>query len=593
MPNATRFFVNNCTIFLFLLAWTLLGPAHLAAADEGPAKSVAVMPFEMHAPSSMAYLQDGLRDMLASRLAANGGAVIIEHGRVESLLQEPGKPLQQKDAVELARQLGADYIVTGSLTSLGGSMSLDARVIASDESFEPLNFYAAAAQENEVISAINQLSWDIAAKILGAVAPAARAPAKAAPSSAPAAEDDAMAAFKTEHPDKVYKNKIPAQATGLVSPIITPREGGAMQGFTKTQNLDFMLRGMDVGDIDGDGQFDLVMADRQKVSVYHLQNNRLVEFGSVEMPARSKIHVVSLGDLDNNGRAEIYISAADDYNPHSWAYEWDSSRLDMVLEDIPWYIRVLDIPGEGPVLAGQRGGQDSLVLAGIFRLMKNGSKVLPEERIAMPDYVNIFEFVLADVTGDGAKEIVAINRADRLYVVRPNGSVLWVSDEFYGGTSRYIGEAYEQVERVGIDVNSAPSSDVIGREDSGKRLYIPSRMIVMDVNGDGRDDVIVNKNLSVASRHVENYKRYKTSEIYAMTWNGIALSEIWQTKKIDGYIPDFQFLPLPGQGNRAKLFVGLVLSTGWTSSFTGGESTILMYDIELAGEKEAQEGTNN
>jgi hypothetical protein len=115
----------------------------------------------------------------------------------------------------------------------------------------------------------------------------------------------------------------------------------------------------------------------------------------------------------------------------------------------------------------------------------------------------------------------------------------------------------------------------------------------MDVNGDGRDDVIVNKNLSLASRHIQNYKRFSSSEIYALSWNGIGLGEIWQTKKIDGYIPDFQFLPLPDQENRAKLYVGLVLSTSWTSSFTGGESTMLMYDVELAAQKTDNEKTEN
>ncbi len=589
MAQTTRSTARIFSIFLLIFSFFVMLHASNATAEDKQPKSVAVLPFEMHAPSSMAYLQDGLRDMLASRLAANGGATIIENSTVDSLLKEPGKPLQQKEAVALAQQLGVNYVVTGSLTSLGGAMSLDAKVLSSDESFEPLNFYASAAQENEVIGAINQLSWDIAATVLGATPPtasvASSGPSKAT-RQAPAAEDDPMAAFKTEHPEKIYKTQ-GGQFTGMGPAIITPQSVGAMQGFTKTQNLDFLLSGMDVGDVDGDGQLDVVMADTQKVYAFHLNNNRLSEFASVTLPTRSKIHAVSLGDIDGNGKAEIYISGADDYKPYSWAYEWNGSSLDIVLDDIPWYIRVIDIPGEGTVLAGQRGGQDSLLLAGIFRLMKSGTKVMAEQRIAMPDYVNLFEFALADVTGDGAHEIVAISRADRLYVVRPDGSVLWVSDEYYGGTSRYIGEDYDQVGRVGLDVDSSPSSEVIGKEGSGKRLYIPSRIIIMDVNGDGKDDVIVNKNLSTASRHVENYKRYKTGEIYAMTWNGIALSEIWQTKKIDGYIPDFQFLLLPGQENRAKLFVGLVLSSGWTSSFTGGESTILMYDVELAEKKES------
>ncbi len=586
MLHTTRSTLKKITFSLFIIASYIIAYTAIGTAEETP-KSVAVLPFEMHAPSSMAYLQDGLRDMLASRLAANGGALIMEHSRVDSLLQEPGKPLTQEEAQELARQLGADYIVTGSLTSLGGSMSLDAKVLSGDEAFEPLSFYASAARENEVINAINQLSWDMAAKIFGAETPAPQqAPALSVP-SAPAAEDDAMAAFKTAHPDKAYKTPSPAQAPGVASPIITPQEVGAMQGFSKTQNLDLFLTGIDVGDIDGDGELDVVLADRRKIRVYHLQNKRLIEFGSVEMPARSKIHSVNLADLDENNKAEVYISAADDHDPHSWAYEWDGSSLQVILEDVPWYIRVLNIPGEGPALLGQRGGRDSLLQAGIFRLMQNGSGVIPQERIVMPGYVNLFEFALADITGNGAHEIVAISRADRLYVLRSNGSVLWVSEEFYGGTSRYIGEDFDLVGRTGIDIDSTHSSDVIGKEGTGRRIFIPSSINVMDVNGDGIDDVLVNKNFSAASRHVDGYKRFKTGELHAMSWNGIALSTIWQTKKIDGYIPDFRFLSLPDRENRAKLFVGLVLSTGWTSSFTGGESTVLLYDVELAGEKEA------
>jgi len=583
--------VKILALSIVIIACFIMGQANIPKAEES-LKSIAVLPFAMHAPSSMTYLQEGLRDMLASRLAANGGAVIIDNSRVDALLAEPNKDMQPQEAAGLAQQLGADYLISGSLTALGGSMSLDAKVFAADVAASPLNFYAAAAEEKEVIGAINALSWDIAAKVLGVTPPqAAAAPARAA-EPVPAQQDEAMAAFKTEHPDKVYKKQVPGQAPGM-APIIVTQAAAAMQGFTKTQNFDYFIEAMDVGDVDGDGGFDVVMADRRKVYVYSLVNNRLAEFALIEMPARSKIHAISVADLDGNGRAEIYISAADDYKPHSWAYQWNGSSMEIILNNIPWYIRVLDIPGEGQVLVGQRGGQSSLLLAGIFRLMKTDTTVQPEQRLAMPDYVNLFEFALADVNQDGAHEIIGINRADRLYVVRPDATVLWVSDDYYGGTSRYIGEDYDLVGRTGIDINSSHSSDAIGREGTGKRLYIPTRLVVMDVNGDGRDDVIVTKNLSYASRHVENYKRFTSSEIHAMSWNGIALGQIWQTKKIDGYIPDFQFLPQPGTENRAKLFVSLVLSTGWTSSLTGGESTILLYDVELAQEKGVETPAQN
>lgn len=600
MLQSNRIIIKFSTILtLFITVFLFLYQTDAAAEEKDAktaaalpaAKTVAVLPFEMHAPSSLAYLQDGLRDMLASRLAANGGAKIMERSRIDALLKEPVKILQQKEAVELARQLGVDYVVTGSLTSLGGAMSLDAKVFSRDD-VQASTFYASAPQENEVIGAINSLSWDISENVFGVVRPAHTVKTTAAQPAA-AAVDDPMAAFKTEHPDKTLKSQAVGQGMGTGSPLIIARSARGMQGFTKTQNLDFSVVSMDVGDIDGDGQFDVVMADTSTVYVYHLVNNKLAEFGSVKMPARSKVHSVTLGDLDGNGRAEVYVSAADDHLPHSWAYEWSGDSLDMILDDLPWYIRVLDIPGQGAVLVGQRGGQDRLLRSGIFKLMKNGTKVMPEERIIMPDYINLFEFVLADVTGDGAREIVAISRADRLYIVRPNGYVLWVSDDYYGGASRYIGEDYDQTGRTGLDMNSTPSSDVIGMEGSGKRIYIPSRMITMDVNNDGITDVVVNKNLSTASRHVEGYKRFTSSELHAMTWNGLALGEIWKTQKIDGYIPDFQFLPLPDKENSAKLFVGLVLSRGWAGDITGRESTILTYDIELAGEKAAEEEAKN
>jgi TolB-like protein len=584
MALSKKHIKNISSIFAILTALLILLSGANATAEEKTAKTVAVLPFAMHAPESMAYMQNGLRDMLASRLAANAGVTITENAKIDGLLKEPGRVLQQQEAEELALKLAVDYVVSGSLTSLGGSMSIDAKVFPADRASEPQSFYASAPKENAVIAAITMLAWDIAEKVFSAERPAHTMPARIAQPTPATPADDPMIAFRTEHPDKAYKTHGSVYGTG--SPIMMTRS--QVGGFTKTQNLDYHLRSMDVGDVDGDGQLDVVMGDTQNVYVYRMINNRLVELGSAEMPARSKIHAISLGDINENGRAEIYVSAADDFLPHSWAYEWDGSSLTIMLEDVPWYIKILRVPDEAPVLVGQRGGQSTLLRAGIFRLMKSGTKVMPEQRIVMPDYVNLFDFAMADVTGDGAREIIGINKANRMYVVRPHGSVLWVSDEYYSGTSRYIGEDYDLVGRTGTDQDSTHTSNVDTSEPgSGKRTYIPSRIIVMDVTNDGIADVILNKNPSTSIKYFENYKVYKTGEIHAMTWNGIGLTGVWQTKKIDGYIPDFQLLSLPDEKNKAKLFVGLVLSRGWSSSFSNtGESTILSYPIEFSEETE-------
>ena len=47
---------------------------------------------------------------------------------------------------------------------------------------------------------------------------------------------------------------------------------------------------------------------------------------------------------------------------------------------------------------------------------------------------------------------------------------------------------------------------------------------------------------------------------------------------------------MPHQENVARLYVGLVLRTaGWSSAFVDGDSTLLMYNVELAGEKDNSE----
>ena len=115
------------SLFFLFIATTVL-PGY--AADEDAKGTVAVLPFEMHTPGSMAYLQDGLRDMLASRLAANGGAMVIDRQRINGLLPEPGMIQPDLLAMELGSRLGADYVIT--TFRVGGLEATSRDTVASD-----------------------------------------------------------------------------------------------------------------------------------------------------------------------------------------------------------------------------------------------------------------------------------------------------------------------------------------------------------------------------------------------------------------------------------------------------------------------------
>ena len=119
----------------------------------------------------------------------------------------------------------------------------------------------------------------------------------------------------------------------------------------------------------------------------------------------------------------------------------------------------------------------------------------------------------------------------------------------------------------------------------GARIYIPGRIIIADLNHDNQPEVIVNRNISTASRVLGYLQSYSSSEIHALSWNGIALGEIWRTRKIDGYVVDYQLAQQEtDQGKTAVLYAGVVLKGGAVDILSSKESTVLMYDLSGAGQ---------
>jgi TolB-like protein len=551
------------TIFPAMLA-ALIFAMQLALPSTGTAQTgrIAFLPFKANAPQDMSYLTSGIRNMLASRLASEIGLTVIDNATVDKALASAGNPTQNEAYLKLAKSLQADYLVAGSLTSLGGSLSLDAKFFEVAKG-QTRNFYATAKNESEIIQSIDSLAWDIGEKIFAHKRPAT---ALVQPQAAGQA---AQPQYATAHPDRAFAGRTGA---GGGSPFIYPK--GITSEFQKTQNMKLSLQYMETADLDGDGQDEVIFADIDSVQIYKRDENRLRKVGQIQGKAGYRIHAITVADLDKNGKPEIYVSAADAKQPNSFAFEWlGADKGTYLFQDARWYIRAMPIPGEGMVLAGQRAGSNKAVDPGIFRLDQGNKDLKAGSAMEVPESVNLFDFTIADLDNDGSREIIAIDQYDRLKVMRSSGTVLWKSDEFYGGTTRYIG---------GTDAFGASKES---SQDSSARIYIPSRIITYDVNGDGQLDIIINKNLSTSSRLFTNMKNYPSGEIHALSWNGIALSELWRTRKIDGYIVDYLLRPNTDKKG-AELLVGLALNAGSLDMFSEQTSTMLIYQLDFSKKQE-------
>jgi len=106
------------------------------------------------------------------------------------------------------------------------------------------------------------------------------------------------------------------------------------------------------------------------------------------------------------------------------------------------------------------------------------------------------------------------------------------------------------------------------------KTYLNARIITYDTNKDGKRELIVVKNLT-PSRLLKNVKIFNASEFYNLEWDSMGLSENWRTRKMGGYVADYQIKDVDNDGQDEIVMV-LVTSAG---SLVGRESVIAAYKI--------------
>ncbi|MCK5204216.1 MAG: hypothetical protein KAR15_10100, partial [Desulfobacterales bacterium] len=131
--------IKKKTVYIFfvisLLVCVLIGSASAAE----PAR-VLVLPFTIHADKDLAYLKKGVADMLASRLALKDKVVVINRTDSSLTTAEIPEPINAAAAVALGAKSRSDYVLFGSLTVLGNSVSTDASFFDVHQKQAVLNF---------------------------------------------------------------------------------------------------------------------------------------------------------------------------------------------------------------------------------------------------------------------------------------------------------------------------------------------------------------------------------------------------------------------------------------------------------------------
>ncbi len=198
-----------------------------AAAWAAPVR-VAILPFEMNAEKDLTFLQEGVLDMLASRLAQRDKVEIVNKHETKAALESVAGFDGESLALLVGGKVQADYVLYGSLTVLGESVSIDAKMVDVSGQQPPLPFFAQTGSMGEVIPQINQFATNINTTVFNrglAQPPVAAAPAppvapapQAAPLAAPPDQEAPADYDPRMHPEKMLD-------AGMPSPTATTGNG--------------------------------------------------------------------------------------------------------------------------------------------------------------------------------------------------------------------------------------------------------------------------------------------------------------------------------------------------------------------------------
>jgi TolB-like protein len=545
----------------FFIALSILSPIPAPAQEN--AGRVLILPLTIHSEKDLTFLNQGIMDMMASRISQS--ATVIRRNNLD-----PGK-----DAVQMGRDLDADYVVTGSLTLFGNSASTDATLTAVDSGEAALQFSQFGQSSGDVLMHINQFATRVSQHLtpLSAepsriAAPIAAAPAVMVPQvAAPVQPAQPLPPSVAEAP-QAPATPVPAAAPLVAAPAKPDEALWTSTPFKGT------VSALATGNVDGSGSPEIVFAHENQIVVVHRDGDRLDRIAAFDAGKRHTIVSVDAGDINGNGTAEIFVTRLDAHGRlDSVVLEWTGSGLQPIATDQRWYFRVTDDPEAGRLLTGQRRGTpsandtgglyaDSHFLPGVFELAWTGNAYQAGRRFPIPDNVNIYRFSRGNVFNDGDIRTIAYSAEDKLRIYDPAGNPQWAGEETLGGSPLFL--------------EATSSTDARTKD----RTYLTQRLFVADLDGDGKVEVATVHNRDSARGVVERFRKYTRGRVVALGWNKVNMKERWKGEEISGYISDVSLADLNGDG-RLEAVYAMVSSTGITQART---SNIVVEQIgELSG----------
>ena len=505
-------FLGLITLFLFVF------PLPTLAAN----KTVALLPLQVYADPSKAYLGEGIKTLLASRLSGEGLDVVTS----DSILSDADKQgiTSEKKAEEIARLLKADFAVFGSITIVGAGYSLDLSFMDLTKGKPVVTKVSEAVTEDQLIPKLSDIVYDFRAIAAGVDIRKLR-------TAGPGPEEDKKGLFfKKTAESSAFK------PTGRASV-----KAGVMA--------------MDVGDLDGDGQPEVVVMSREALMIYERRDKSLALKETLRADRSEEFIKASIADIDGNGRPEIYLVGFYGKRAHTSVWEWPGKFIRKLPRQGGHFHVLRNQSGAQPILIFQDSGIDEFFMGKIWQMgYDQGGKLVKRDPLPEMKGAQFYTLTLIDYDLNGKLEYMGLGepRLDRsapLEIWNLEGNPLAKLDEELGGTNNYIrsGKTYPDAQ---------PPANLVN-----------SKIAVMDVDNDGKKEILVVANNPLAGKI--DFVVYFDGSIMALKTEGGDLVQAYKSGKIKYCLTDMAV-----HGN--TLYVAG--DQGEVTNITEGRGRILWYE---------------
>jgi hypothetical protein len=109
-----------------------------------------------------------------------------------------------------------------------------------------------------------------------------------------------------------------------------------------------------------------------------------------------------------------------------------------------------------------------------------------------------------------------------------------------------------------------------------KTYYVPSPLLLVDLNNDKRLEILANRNASLVTRILAKVRKFSDGEVQSMIWTGDELLPQWKTRPLRGMVVSYRLADVDGDGQE-ELVAAAVLTRGMLKKT---KSMIYVYKLD-------------